>query len=223
MRLLGLADALHQRVLLPGVLGHGRVRDRCGCAGWRVGVAAGPGRVASPPSVLESEPAALLAEMVGDARPARVGLLLELGASVRDRLAHDHGSQREDWYCMNLAAYMGERMGPVLRRLLNSEAEAARLRARVAELEAERSQPAPVLPTKASSCTAPHSPSCSCANGEYRFCGADLGRSEFPFTCSRRVAHVGQCSPEPDSELLEDPHDSPLHQVHRLGRDLPRR
>ncbi|QGZ53288.1 hypothetical protein GPZ77_34220 (plasmid) [Streptomyces sp. QHH-9511] len=36
---------------------------------------------------------------------------------------------------MNLTSWMGERMGPVLRRLLDVEAEAARLRAQVAEMK----------------------------------------------------------------------------------------
>lgn len=67
---------------------------------------------------------------------------------------------------------------------------------------------------------------------EYRYCGADLGRTEFPFTCYRRVAHDGPCGPQPDPEPLagtvrtlarmaEDPHDSPLHHTYRLGHDLP--
>lgn len=34
---------------------------------------------------------------------------------------------------------------------------------------------------------------------EYRYCGADLGRSEFPFTCYRRVAHEGPCGPDMDA------------------------
>ncbi|MFB6809462.1 hypothetical protein [Streptomyces sp. NPDC056387] len=84
-----------------------------------------------------TEQAALLAEMIGDVQPARVTVLLSLGEAVRDQREHDH-SQREDWHCTNLVAFMGERMGPVLRRLLNSEAKAAQLSARVAELEAER-------------------------------------------------------------------------------------
>ncbi|MGW6600491.1 hypothetical protein [Streptomyces sp. NPDC055036] len=51
------------------------------------------------------------------------------------------------------------------------------------------------------SCTAPHSPSCCCGSGEYRFCGASLGRDEYPFTCHRRVAHTGPCSGELDDEV----------------------
>ncbi|AEM88878.1 hypothetical protein [Streptomyces violaceusniger] len=35
--------------------------------------------------------------------------------------------------------------------------------------------------------------------GEYLFCGADLGRGEPPFTCNRRVAHKGRCSPRMDT------------------------
>jgi hypothetical protein len=33
---------------------------------------------------------------------------------------------------------------------------------------------------------------------DYRFCGADLGRTEFPFTCYRRIAHEGPCGPDMD-------------------------
>lgn len=36
---------------------------------------------------------------------------------------------------------------------------------------------------------------------EYRFCGADLGRTEFPHTCHRRIAHEGQCKGEMDVEV----------------------
>jgi hypothetical protein len=70
-----------------------------------------------------------VAALIGDAKPATDALLVQLGESVRDRLAHDHTTQREDWFCMNLTSFMGERMGPVLRRLVDAEA-------RVAELEA---------------------------------------------------------------------------------------
>ncbi|MGP3684098.1 hypothetical protein ACTVZO_05190 [Streptomyces sp. IBSNAI002] len=67
---------------------------------------------------------------------------------------------------------------------------------------------------------------------EYRYCGADLGRTEFPFSCYRRVAHQGPCGDRPDPEPLagtvrtatrmtEDPHDSPLHHTYAKGRDLP--
>ncbi|MFZ3558131.1 hypothetical protein [Streptomyces sp. BH055] len=72
--------------------------------------------------------AAEIAAFLGDAKPASDGLLRQLAASVRDRLGHEHPTW-EDLYCLNLTSYMGERMGPVLRRLIDAEA-------RVAELEA---------------------------------------------------------------------------------------
>lgn len=37
------------------------------------------------------------------------------------------------------------------------------------------------------------------SDDEYLYCGADLGRSEYPFTCERRVAHDGRCAPKRDS------------------------
>jgi hypothetical protein len=77
---------------------------------------------------LSAERLAQIASLIGDAKPATDELLVSFGKSVRDRREHDHATQHEDWFCMNLAAYMGERMGPVLRRLLDAEA-------RVAELE----------------------------------------------------------------------------------------
>lgn len=80
---------------------------------------------------LLAEDRAAIAELIGGARPAVPALLVQLAESVRDRLAHDHSTQHEDWFCMNLTSFMGERMGPVLRRLLDAEA-------RVAELLAER-------------------------------------------------------------------------------------
>ncbi|MFD1656971.1 hypothetical protein ACFSL4_01655 [Streptomyces caeni] len=86
---------------------------------------------------LTPEQRATLAEQLGDALPARNSLLMSFGKSVQDRRDHDHTTQREDWYCLNLAAYMGERAAPVLRRLLDAETEIDGLRARVAELEAE--------------------------------------------------------------------------------------
>lgn len=62
-----------------------------------------------------------LAELLGDVQPASDSLLLSLAESVRDRREHEH-PQWEDIYCGNLAGYLGERMAPVLRRLLDAEA-----------------------------------------------------------------------------------------------------
>ncbi|WP_405924906.1 hypothetical protein [Streptomyces sp. NBC_00035] len=43
-------------------------------------------------------------------------------------------------------------------------------------------------------------PTAAPSNGEYLFCGADLGRTEPPFTCHRRIAHNGPCSPQRDKD-----------------------
>ncbi|WP_216588543.1 hypothetical protein [Streptomyces brasiliscabiei] len=70
-----------------------------------------------------------LANLLGeDAKPAEIGLVLSLGESVRDAREHDHTTQREDWFCMNLTSFMGIRMAPMLRRLIDAEAEVERLR-----------------------------------------------------------------------------------------------
>ncbi|SHI67083.1 hypothetical protein [Streptomyces sp. 3214.6] len=87
---------------------------------------------------LTPEQRAKLAEQLDGWKPASAGLLMSFGKSVQDRRDHDHTTQREDWYCLNLAAYMGERVAAVLRRLLDTEAEVARLRDELAEEKADR-------------------------------------------------------------------------------------
>jgi|GEM_PF-3894147 len=79
----------------------------------------------------------LILGLIGDAKPAASSLLLSFGESVRDRREHDH-PKWEDFYCLNLSSYMGERTGPVLRRLVDVEAQNEQLRALVAELKSER-------------------------------------------------------------------------------------
>lgn len=87
---------------------------------------------------LSPEQRARLAEQLGDAQAASAGLVMSFGTSVQDRRDHDHTTQLEDWYCLNLAAYIGERTAPVLRRLLDAEAEIDRLRDELAEEKAYR-------------------------------------------------------------------------------------
>ncbi|MET8291493.1 hypothetical protein ABZV80_40925 [Streptomyces sp. NPDC005132] len=70
-----------------------------------------------------------LAALLGNAKTARDSLVQQLARTVRDCAEHDHTTQREDLYCLNLISFMGERMAPVLRRLLDAEAEAERLNA----------------------------------------------------------------------------------------------
>jgi hypothetical protein len=76
---------------------------------------------------LTSDQRAKIAELIGDAQPATSALLVSFGESVRDRRDHEH-PQWEDFYCLNLSSYMGERMAPVLRRLLDAESRAERYR-----------------------------------------------------------------------------------------------
>lgn len=80
---------------------------------------------------LTSQQRAKLAGLAGPGVPAPASLLLRLAEAVRDRREHVH-EPREDIYCANLTAWLGERMAPVLRRLVEAEAEVARLRAELA-------------------------------------------------------------------------------------------
>ncbi|MFJ8054906.1 hypothetical protein [Streptomyces sp. NPDC096142] len=80
------------------------------------------------PARLTPEQRAAIAGQIGDARPATPGLLVAFGKSVRDRHEHEH-PKWEDLFCMNLSSYMGERMAPVLRRLLDLEDEVDALKA----------------------------------------------------------------------------------------------
>lgn len=79
-----------------------------------------------PTAPLTPEQRATLTEHIGDAKAARTSLVMSFGTAVRDRRIHNH--LREDWFCLNLAAYIGERTGPMLRRLLDTEADARRNR-----------------------------------------------------------------------------------------------
>ncbi|WP_328846160.1 hypothetical protein [Streptomyces sp. NBC_00258] len=74
----------------------------------------------------------MVLSLIGAAKPAASSLLVSFGESVRNRREHDH-PKWEDFYCLNLSSYMGERMGPVLRRLVDVEAENEQLRTRIAE------------------------------------------------------------------------------------------
>jgi hypothetical protein len=64
--------------------------------------------------------------------PASDLLLQQLLDTVADVVAHDHGSNDgiPDLYCLNLTSYAGSRMGAVLKRLADVQAELKRVRAR---------------------------------------------------------------------------------------------
>ncbi|MFD8970493.1 hypothetical protein ACFV0C_36825 [Streptomyces sp. NPDC059568] len=80
---------------------------------------------------------ARIAGQLGDAKPASDELLVSFGKAIADRRDHEH-PKHEDFFCLNLSSYMGERAAPVLRRLLDAEAERDDLRARAPELETAR-------------------------------------------------------------------------------------
>ncbi|MFI8942669.1 hypothetical protein [Streptomyces syringium] len=77
---------------------------------------------------LTPEVEAEIRELIGTRTPASDQLIHGLAESVRDVREHQHSVAAEDIYCGNLRGWMGERMGPVLVRLLAAEAEVARLR-----------------------------------------------------------------------------------------------
>ncbi|MFD5002165.1 hypothetical protein ACFWMV_04585 [Streptomyces mutabilis] len=82
------------------------------------------------------EQRAAIAELIGDAKPATARLVEQLAKSVRDRREHEHPTW-EDLYCLNLVSWMGERMAPVLRRLLDAEDRIDRRRVRLIAAEAD--------------------------------------------------------------------------------------
>ena len=91
-----------------------------------------PVPVGTQPQPVSSEQCAQIAELIGAAKPATDGLLLEMAQQIRDRREHDHSAAGDwDWYCLNASGWLGDKAPTVLRRLLDAEA-------RVFELEAER-------------------------------------------------------------------------------------
>jgi hypothetical protein len=87
-----------------------------------------------------------IAGVLGDTKPAQDGLLAQLAESARDYRAYREGRTEgtNSFYGLNLSAFMGERMGPVLRRLLDAEAEVEKLRERLVGLEASVAADRPV-------------------------------------------------------------------------------
>lgn len=69
-------------------------------------------------------------------------LIRQIADAIQDRRTHIHPDRGLDFYCVNLVAYMGEQMAPVLTRLSATEAERDRLRGFMVEafekLEAQK-------------------------------------------------------------------------------------
>jgi hypothetical protein len=64
---------------------------------------------------------------LGKVQPATTGLLQQMAETVQARVVHEH-PKWEDLYCLNLTSWLGERVAPVLRRLVDAESRAGRYR-----------------------------------------------------------------------------------------------
>jgi hypothetical protein len=69
-----------------------------------------------------------IAALLGHAKPATNGLITTFVEATANVRKHEH-PEHEDFYCLNLTSYMGERVAPVLRRLLDAEARVTALEA----------------------------------------------------------------------------------------------
>lgn len=80
---------------------------------------------------MSPEQRAAIRAHLANSLPASDGLILQLAESTRDYAAYRRGQIEgaTSHYGLNLSSFMGERMGVVLRRLLDAETEAERLRA----------------------------------------------------------------------------------------------
>ena len=74
---------------------------------------------------------------MSEQRPATDLLLGSLADCVKDVREHQHPERGEDFYCLNLHAFMGERMAAVLRRVADEQAKVRELQERVAALADE--------------------------------------------------------------------------------------
>ncbi|MFH9610478.1 hypothetical protein [Streptomyces sp. NPDC017448] len=164
-----------------------------------------PMPVSTGPAPMTPEQRKALAVQIGDVQPATDALIGSFAKSVADIRNHEHPTW-EDLYCMNLSSWMGERIAPVLKRLLDTETENVRLRTQVAELEA-------------ATYVAP-SPSCTTCYGADAVRFVANGGALAPCrACAPAGPAEGSQSAPPAP--AEDPHDSPLHHTYALGRDLP--
>lgn len=70
-------------------------------------------------------------------RPATDLLIGQMRETLGEIQEHAHPEQGEDFYCLNLVSWLGERMGPVLRRLADEQAETKSWKGRHAALAEE--------------------------------------------------------------------------------------
>lgn len=77
------------------------------------------------------------AELAPEQRPATDLLLADLATCVKSVREHQHPERGEDFFCLNLTSYMGERMAAVLKRLDDERAEVRRWKDRHTALAEE--------------------------------------------------------------------------------------
>lgn len=155
-------------------------------------------RYVAAPAELTPEQRTTLAGHLRDAKPATAALVASLARAVHDVREHEH-PKWEDLYCLNLTSFMGERMGPVLRRLLDVEARVAELEQQLAAKDRPVDEDPITYALTDKAAEVPPAPQ------------ADVSRQVEKL----RTLLAGQRA------AVEDPHDSPLHHDYRVGRDLP--
>ncbi|MFJ8852292.1 hypothetical protein [Streptomyces sp. NPDC102437] len=158
--------------------------------------------------VMAPEQREVVGRQVGDVNPATDELIVSFAEAVANRRDHAH-PEWEDLFCANLSSYMGERVAPVLRRLMDAEAERDALRAQVAELESL--QLGAIDGRMSATCDNPEHPTWLRAADDTRGC---------PW-CRVAKLETAQATTLRGPETAS-PHDSPLHHGYALGRDLPK-
>jgi hypothetical protein len=78
----------------------------------------------------------IAARLLDGIHPMQELMLFQVAETVEKVREHDH-PEHEDWACMNWVAWMGERMGFVLKRLLDEAAEADELRQKLTQQDVE--------------------------------------------------------------------------------------
>lgn len=145
-----------------------------------------------PPALMSPDERDMIAGLLGEALPATTGLLVSFGEAIRDRREHEH-PDREDWFCLNLAAYMGERMAPVLRRLLDAETELDRLRLQVAELEVNLAAKAQDAEAAVKGWGRARVRVAELEAAAPTTCRADIETALGTYPCKRTAGHEGDC------------------------------
>lgn len=158
-----------------------------------------------------------IARQLGDVKPATDGLLASFAEAIANVRDHDHPSW-EDLYCMNLTSYMGERMAPVLRRLLDTEVAARRWHERTEEAETAEAQLRGQVRGLRAHITELESQVRTLAVAARGALPMPTGDDD---SHEAKVAEYLSTPYTDDITSPEDPHDSLLHTDYTTPHDLP--